>query len=457
MVRTRNIDRIKANKIRLSVGKKSYVHSVVSEPTQSSSTASQILIQPFSDAGRFGWYNLRASASWKYYKEISVIRDAVDLGADNFVTVPFAIKDHKTDKMFREFDRSVPATEILELMKKPNQDVSESEFKKSAYTSFNVCGDTFMLITQLEEDGIPQEIYYINPKNVSETTNLNEQATSYQINTGNWRGRYDRKELSDDRVVYINPVTENQLWIMKNFNPDSSRSSRGFSKLSSVFFEIESHNGINKHNNSTLRNGVRPSGAAIPNTPENQTSANFTDEQMEEIKANIQAFYGGYNNAGNVMVLDGIKEFIELSKSNKDMDFKDFLPMMKEQIYNNLRIPLPMVTGKIMTFSNFEESKFMLYDMNIIPFSTCYAEEIDRFLMPKYDDTGRYEYVVDMERIPALEVRKLAKIKEFKNDLTSNERRELIDYEERPDGDGLQQTNNMRLVADNKSIKEIQK
>lgn len=436
MIRQKNINLIKSGKIRLA--KKSHIAQLPTyEPQQSSLSASNIIIQPYSDAGRFGWYNLRAAAAWKYYKEISVIRDAIDLGAENFKSIPFAVKNCRTDEMYREYDRNVPATGVINLLQKPNQDKSESEFKTAQYTSYQACGDTFMLTTAIDQDSEPLEIYYINPRNVSETTNVDEMATSYQINIGRFRGSYYRTELPDDRVVYINPNTNHQLWIMKTFNPDTNNQSRGLSKLASVFFELELHAGTLKHNNGLLRNGVRPSGALIPNVPEGQASANLSDEQMEQIKSSVQQFYGGYNNSGNVMVLDGIKEFKELSTNNKDMEYTKLLEMVKEQVYNNLNIPLPLISNKSMTFSNFEEAKFMLYDMNILPFSTHYAEEINRFLMPRFDDSGDYKYVVDKERIPALELRKLERIKEFKDDLTINERREIIDYEEIDGGDEL--------------------
>ena len=420
----------------LRMDKKSHF-PVTQEQSISSNSAAQMLIQPFSDAGRFGWMNLRASAAWKYYKEISVIRDAVDLGADSFVTVPFAILDTQSKELITEVDNNIPATKILELLEKPNQDITESEFKKAQYTTFQVTGDTFFLTTSLERDSEPTEIYYINSKDVSNTENVDDVTTSYHITAGRFRGRYIRTELDDDRIIYFNQETSRQLWVMKTFNPDSFNNGRGLSKLSSVYFEVEQHSGVSKHNNALLRNGVRPSGAVIPDRPEGQTGAVLTDDQVTAIKSSIQQFYGGSNNAGNVMVLDGIKEFKELSMSNKDMEFLQLLQFMKEQIYTNLRIPLPLINAKTMTLRNFEEAKFMLFDLNIIPFALCYATELNMFLMPRYDNSGRYRLVVNQDKITALEVRKMAKIELFKDDLTINERRALINFEEIPEGNVL--------------------
>ncbi len=420
----------------LSIEKKNQFSATQSQ-SYSAIGASEMIIQPFSDAGRFGWTNVRASAAWKYYKEISVIRDAVDLGADAFVTVPYAIRDNKTQELITKFDSKIPATKVLQLLEKPNQDITESEFKKAQYTTYQVTGDTFFLTTSLSIDSEPTELYYINSNLVSDTNNNDDVTTTYHIDSGRFRGRYVRKELEDDRVIYWNQETSRQLWVMKSFNPDSFNSGRGLSKLASVYFEIEQHSGVSKHNNAILRNGVRPAGAVIPDRPEGHTGAVLTDDQVANLKTSIQKFYGGYNNAGNVMVLDGIKEFKELSLNNKDMEFMQLLQFVKEQVYTNLRIPLPLINAKTMTLRNFEEAKFMLFDLNIIPFALCYAEEVNRFLMPRFDDSGQYTLVVDENKIPAIEVRKMAKIDLFKDSLTINEMRALINYEEIPEGNIL--------------------
>jgi phage portal protein BeeE len=180
----------------------------------------------------------------------------------------------------------------------------------------------------------------------------------------------------------------------------------------------------------------------------------LNSEQVANLKQNIQKFYGGGNNSGNVMVLDGIKEFKELSLNNKDMEFMQLLQFVKEQVYTNLNIPLPLINAKTMTLRNFEEAKFMLFDLNIIPFAQCYAEEMNLLLMPRYDDSGDYEFVVNDNMIPAIEVRKMAKINLFKDDLTINERRALINFEEIDGGNVLAPTNQQDNVSPDKKSKD---
>jgi HK97 family phage portal protein len=400
--------------------------------------AAQLLVQPYTFAGRFGWVDLRQSISWQYYKEISVIRDAVDLGATNFTSVPFAMRDKESDEIYREFDSSVDATNIIKLLENPNEDITETEFKRSHYTSEKVTGETYF-VTTVSASEEPLEIFYLNPRNITTTTGTDDIVRSFQVNRGIMKGIYLRVE-EDDRVIYYNEDRSAYLWQMKTFNPDAGDSmGRGFSPLSSVYYEIEQFGGVSKHNNAMLRNGVRPSGAIIPNAPNDGVGANLTDEQIQTLKNSVQSFYGGYNNSGNVMVLDGIKEFKELSVSNKDMEFMNLIQLITEQIYRSLGIPLPLVNSKTMTLRNYEEAKFMLFDTNIIPFAIAYAEELTRFLMPFYDDAGRYEIVVDFDRIPAMEERKMRKYEMFRDSMTDNEIRDFVGLEAIEGGDLLRQ------------------
>lgn len=410
----------------------------VSATSLSSSSAANFLVNPYSLAGRWGWTDLRAAAAWQFYRELSVVRDAIDLSADAFVTVPFAIRENKTGELITEVEPNIAATTVLKILRNPNNESTESEFRKAANSCYNVTGDVFYLSTAMDKESEPLEIYFINSNLVSETTDNTNIARAYTINTGQFTGSYIREELKDGRITYFNKNTFSRLWVHKNFNPDSGgRSTRGFSRLSSVFYEIESHTSVSRHNNAMLRNGVRPSGAIIPNSNPDQVGSTLTDEQINSLKASVQSFYGGADNAGNILVLDGIKEFKELSVSNKDMEFLALVENVTIQIYNSLRIPLPLRSSKTMTYSNFEEAKAMLIDLNTLPFSISYTEEMNAFLMPYFDDSGDYTLVVDVDKIPALEVRKMAKIDKFKDSMTDNEKRSLIGLEPIDGGDIL--------------------
>lgn len=386
----------------------------------SDSAARAFLTTPYTNAGRFSWSDVQAYAAWQYYKKVACIRDAVDTGSNNFLTVPFAIKDLSNDELITEYDSNVPASMILNLLKNPNQDKTESDLKRQFYSSYYVTGDLYVLTTSSEEDSEPLEMFFINPQNVSSTTNSAYTVMSYSINNGEHRDKYYREELDDDRVIYVNKEQDRQLWHIKTFSPnDTTGDPTGLSPLSSLYFEMEQLIGVSLNNNAILRNGMRPSLAMTVHKPD-QDFSGLTPDQINNIKQSTMSHYAGPNNAGNVMVLDGISQVTELAIKNKDMQFLEMFKEMSMQVYRNMNMPLPMVNQNSQTYNNYAESKLSFYDMNIIPFATILAEELNRFLMPRVDDTGRYELVVNKEEIPVIKELRKEKESELK---TLNERR----------------------------------
>lgn len=416
--------------------------SVAPNQPQSSILASENMLRPYSDAGRFGWTDLAPAMAWTYYEKLSVIAHAIGLASDMFLTVPFAVKNLKNGEIYREYDHKIPATGILKLLANPNEDSTECDFKELTNKTYSVTGETFMVTTSMGIDDEPLEIFWVNSSNVSNTSSVDDIITSYTIASGQFMGTYRRTELeSDGRVVFVNENshgTHKQLWTMKEMHPKqlSSGSRRGFSKLSPIFMEIESHNGVSLHNNSMLRSGVRPSIALIPKTDKEGDSL-LGEPQIRDIKRTVKSHYSGPNNAGNAMILNAIEKVVELSKNNKDMEFMRLVEIVKEQIYRNLGIPLALISTDVMTYSNLEEARAQLAILNTIPFSKKYAEQINRFLMPRYDDSGDYKYIFLPDEIPALKEIQMEKLINLKEVMTDNEVRLLLGLEEREDGNNM--------------------
>jgi HK97 family phage portal protein len=412
------------------------------------STTSQLneIIRPYSTASIYGWSEVRASQAWRYYKQVAPIRDSVDFACDMFLTVPFAIKDLKTNELITEYTPKIKATQIFNLLDDPNDIASKRDFLESIYKNFKVCGEVYILTTSMSEDSLPTEIYCVNPKSVTINQNSKEEIMSIYIGDSRFSGTYERKQ-TDSGVIFVSKNGMIQVRQFKEFNPDSALGEGfGLSCLSSVYFEIEELASIHKNNIKSLKKGVRPAGAIVPNSPPDSYGSNLTEEQILQLKNNINAFYAGNDSDSNVMVLDGIKEFIELSTNNRDMEFASFQDKINAQIYRNLRIPAPLISSESMTYSNFKEALNMLIDINTLPFSLKFCDVINAFLMPRYDDVNSYQFTVDIDSIPAIQLRRFELVKELKADLTVNERREIIGYEPIPEGDTLDSQMNSMIM-----------
>ena len=118
----------------------------------------------------------------------------------------------------------------------------------------------------------------------------------------------------------------------------------------------------------------------------------------------------------------------------------------KVEIYTTLNIPLPFIKDKAMTLNNYGESKFILFDFSVFPFADMIYSEIDRKLSKYYDtEEGRYILSYDKSKVDATTVRRNAEIERIGKSgaITLNEHRDLLGYDERPEGDVIYQPLNL--------------
>lgn len=411
--------------------------------------SSRILGYGFSQSLLWNW--LTPYMAWRYYNSVSPVSDACNRIAQEFSNIPIAIKNKKTGEFIKEPDSSIPASNVLKLFKNSFDDISETELQKQIALSFIVTGNTYLVVNARDKVSEPLELFYIKPQSVSisrnnQVTNIYTTEEGFSVNFNN--------TLTDRRLYNKNGSFE--ITHIRNFNSDYGvNNPYGRSPLDAIYHEIEQFLNGNIHNNSLLKSGARPSGV-ITSDPETKFDI-FDDENYEKIKTEIRNYYQGSSNAGNVLILDGVKEFKELSINNKDMDFKELKNQVSQQIYSNLKIPKPLTDSNTMTYSNFKEALFMLYYLNVIPVSNFIFEKLTQFLMPRYKDGDKYEITFDTRDIPALQVVQDEQLERLYGQgiLNMNEARRLADYDDiGEDGEAYYVRTNMTPIG--KSQKQEQ-
>lgn len=379
---------------------------------------------------------LRNVQAWRYYEKISPVFDAVQRKVKAMKTILPAVFDTVDKVYYHEQTAGIEATQILEFLKNPNREKTFLEFIQAVTASYDVTGDIFILVTATNESSRPLEYYYINPSDMTPNIGTGGTVESWMLNSNQFNENFHYEEDAVKGISsYFTKDGQKELWQIKTFNPrESQLDFFGLSPLNAIMAEIEQYEYSNIHNTALLKNGATPSGVLIVDQ-----DFDLTDPQYERMRAQVNAKYGGAEAAGQILILEGGKDFKQLSLSPKDMDFIKLLEFISKQIYLTQGIPLPLVTAKAMTMNNFEESKYMLFDSEAIPFANTLYGEMSALLMRRFDDSGRYVLSYDRAKIPALEVKRTAAIKQKidTNLLTINEGRTEIGAEKLPEGDVL--------------------
>lgn len=391
-------------------------------------------VQPYVFGVNSGISMLRNTNAWRYYKKISPVFDACRRKSRGMLTVKPAIYDSENEEYFYDYDSSQPVTEILNILKNPNREKTWIEFVESVVPSYEVTGDIFIMVTSLNETNKPLEMYYINPDSLTSVESTTGNVYCWQLDNNQWNEKFFYVEDSRNGISsYFTQDGTKELWQIKEFNPNECRGDFfGLSPLNAIFEEIEQYEYSNTHNKSVLKNGATPSGVMVVDK-----EFHLGDDQYERMKAQIQSKYSGASNAGNILILEGGKDFKQLSMNNKDMDFLNLLKFVREQIYITKGIPLPMVTAESMTMNNFEESKYMMFDTDILPFADKLYLELTNLLVRRYDLSGRFSIAYNPELVPALQAKRTAEIKNKIDSkvITTNESRALLGYEDIDGGD----------------------
>jgi HK97 family phage portal protein len=381
---------------------------------------SNITVVGVTTAGSMQWYQISNMVAWTYYMRVSVVYNAIDIISEAFAVIPPRIWDKVEQRYLGDDDTKVKAMGLLELLQEPSFGTSYNEFAREVIPNYIVTGDLYTRVKAANETSEPSELDVVNSKDVSpEQDDKEGKPIRYTASFPGGGVVFDKDPQSGR---FYNKLKNQEIWHTKVFNPTTKI--KGFSPLNPLFYEIEQFIASSIHNGNLLKQGARPSGVLTIDKEHD-----LDVKQYERIREHVDNFYKGAGNTGNILILQGGKEFKQLSLTNKDMDFSELKKTTVEQIYRNLKIPMSLILSDSMTLDNFKMAVPVLYKMAVFPIADIIFQELNKFLMHRYDDPERYELTYNKKDITALEAEFNAEIDRLITTglLTTNEGRELLD------------------------------
>ncbi len=359
----------------------------------------------------------------EYYSTVAPLFSAIHMTSSEVGSLDLCLRNVESGEL--EFN-----SEILDLLKFPNADCTQYEFMVQLSTFYKLTGNAFIVATG-PVNRPASELYVINPTNVVLNLGSDGLLDSVQIMVnGKVEDEFHRTDV-DGRFRYYSS-SDSEIWHIKSFNTRYGAGDPwGFSELSPITMELEQYYESSVHNLSLLKRGARPSGAI-------KVSEILTDDQFQRLQQQLEQFYSGSQNAGRSMILEG-GDFVEMSQSNKDMDFASLKKDITATIYTALKIPLPIVSAEYSSYNNMETAKLNFYDNCVLPLAKRLLEELTVFLMHRYQGQDRMELVYDGDKVEALEPRRNQELLKLKDSgaLTINEIRRKLGYDDIPGGEVL--------------------
>lgn len=332
-------------------------------------------------------------------------------------TIPF--------KVYKN-DEEITNSPLITLLKRPNPDMSWTEFMVAIKTYQKIGGEVF--IEAVKSGDIPIELYVHRP----DRFRIKENAHGIEAYVFTINGV--KKTFPVDRVTGI---SENILHI-KQFNPLDDF--YGMSNLKPAAYSIDLHNSIQEWNKSLLDNGCRPSGVL---------SGEITPDQALMLKSQLEEGFAGSSKSGRPLVIGNLK-WEQTGLSPQDMDYLEAKNSTARDIASAFGVPPQMlgIPGDN-TYNNMKEARLSFYENTIMFEITRIEEELNRWLVPMFDE--KLELKFDWNAVPAIAEKKemLWSMLNKANFITINEKRSLLGFDPIDGGDVLDTPDNTNTIDDN--------
>jgi HK97 family phage portal protein len=200
----------------------------------------------------------------------------------------------------------------------------------------------------------------------------------------------------------------------------------GFAPISAAAHNIDIHNTSNAWNMKLLQNNAKPSGILV-------SEQSMDAPQKRRVKSEIRRKWSGVANAGKPALLTGAAwKWIQTSMSPHDMDWLNSQNTSARDICHAFGYP-PFLLGLPgnTTFNNMETARLWLWENTVTFYLNFLRDELNVWLMPRYDDGENLFLDYDLSDVPALASRRNSlwdKAEKGKDILSINERRAIVGY-----------------------------
>jgi HK97 family phage portal protein len=373
--------------------------------------------QLFTNQWEFSLADLESYAK-EGYSQNPTIYSCISLIADAFASIPLKVK------VGDEFKPDHPLQQILD---QPNPDEGGVEFRTAAASWLLLTGNCFTEKLKVTSDKM--ELWNWQP---------------YQMSIGYAKGhriplRYAFAKGTDHaRFWDVDKITgESNMLHWRRFNPSPNQSGMGLAPLSAGAASADQMNAASKWRYNTFKNNAAPSGVL---STEQNIDATKKKALAEDLRKNQQ----GTKNAREIMLLGGGLKWQQVAMSPQDMDWLQGTKLLAQEIASVYRVPTQLlgIEGS-QTYANFAEAKIAFYTQAVLPLMDLYVSEINRFLGGDFEGATVCYQSEDIEALEPLRAEKRAEL--LRTDvLTINEKRELLGYEPREEGEA-----NMLFVQPN--------
>lgn len=305
--------------------------------------------------------NITESELIKHYKKSLY----VFIGIDKIATVTSAV-DFDLFKILNEEGEAekVHSHEVLDLIYKPNENQTKTEFMRILTINLKLSGETFIRLVREGEKIVG--MFNIRPDIVDVEFNDtgNGPELVYKVYTGG-----EILTFTNYEMVHIKfPDPENPL--------------RGAGVLRPAFSRITSEQKAMELQKNTFANNGRPDGILSVKGLNSQ-------EGTDKLKRKMKNTFAGKNKEERIAIISSEMTYQQVSLNAKDMDFMESLKFLRDDILAGLGVPKELVTmedGGSLSGTGDRGMRIFL-EFTIEPLIKLFVESLnERMITPFFDE-----------------------------------------------------------------------
>lgn len=274
-------------------------------------------------------------------------------------------------------------------------------------------GNAFVQLLQ-DGEGMPAELFALRPERVTIEADAAGWPAAYLYKVGEAKTRVAARDgLGRPGLVHLrsaHPLDDHY----------------GLGCLGAAAAAVAVHNAAAKWNKALLDNAARPSGALVHAT---DYGTRLSEEQFEQLRAELEEHYAGAANAGRPLLLDGGLTWQAMSLSPAEMDFAGLKAAAAREIALAFGVP-PMLLGLPgdSTYANYREANRALWRLTVLPMAARILGGIAAALGSWWPGL---KLQIDVDQISALaeERERLWRQVSAADFLSDGEKREMLGFE----------------------------
>lgn len=384
-------------------------------PEVKTSTAGPLIA--WSQVGRPKWTPRRYDtlAEEGFRKNVIAYR-CITMVAQAAAQIPWLLYDQHGRELVRH--------PLLRLLARPNPMMDGVSFREHIFAAYQIAGNAYIEAVHPNEGAPVRELYALRPDRMRVVPGVTGLPQGYEYQLGSQVTRWGADALTGaGNILHIKHYHPLDDWY-------------GLAPLEAALLAVDQHNAAGGWNQALLNNGARPAGALVFAPKEGP--AHLTEEQVQRLKEQLDAYYQGPRNAGKPMLLEGGLDWRPMSLSPQDMDWLRGRDIAAREIALALGVPSQLIglpDGQ--TYANKQEARLAFYEDTVLPLAGRVIAAFNHWLAPRFGQELRLD--LDLDAISTLAQRreavwdKLQKV-DF---LTINEKRDAAGYSPLPDGDRL--------------------